>query len=129
MTDIKEFKLPKLSPKEKMGRNEPCWCLSGKKWKNCHRGRDELAPFNVFKAFEEMDEEFARGYCLHPDAASDECSDIINAHTIQKRGGLAAIAEQNHVLSVKQAGRRLPDNNGIFRPVRLGINKASKAIQ
>jgi len=26
-------------PKKKMGRNEPCWCGSGKKFKKCHLGR------------------------------------------------------------------------------------------
>jgi len=26
-----------VSPiKDKLGRNDPCWCGSGKKWKNCH---------------------------------------------------------------------------------------------
>ena len=25
-----------LSPKSKLGRNDPCWCKSGKKWKHCH---------------------------------------------------------------------------------------------
>jgi len=25
-----------LSPKKKLGRNDPCWCGSGKKWKKCH---------------------------------------------------------------------------------------------
>ncbi|MBI3925367.1 MAG: SEC-C domain-containing protein [Armatimonadetes bacterium] len=24
----------------KLGRNEPCWCGSGKKYKNCHLGKD-----------------------------------------------------------------------------------------
>jgi len=24
------------SPKKKLGRNDPCWCGSGKKWKHCH---------------------------------------------------------------------------------------------
>ena len=26
---------------EKIGRNEPCWCGSGKKYKSCHRDFDE----------------------------------------------------------------------------------------
>jgi preprotein translocase subunit SecA len=26
----------KQSPKNKIGRNDPCWCGSGKKWKKCH---------------------------------------------------------------------------------------------
>lgn len=27
--------------KEKLGRNEPCWCKSGKKYKNCHLASDQ----------------------------------------------------------------------------------------
>ena len=27
----------------KLGRNDPCWCGSGKKYKNCHMGEDERA--------------------------------------------------------------------------------------
>ena len=26
----------RLDEHEKLGRNEPCWCGSGKKFKNCH---------------------------------------------------------------------------------------------
>ncbi|MGB9871152.1 MAG: SEC-C metal-binding domain-containing protein [Anaerolineae bacterium] len=26
-----------------MGRNDPCWCGSGKKYKNCHLRQDEEA--------------------------------------------------------------------------------------
>jgi SEC-C motif len=125
MSTSKEIVLPKLDPKRTMKRNEPCWCQSGKKWKNCHRGRDSLSPVNVFETFAEMDEEYAKGYCLHPDAAPSVCSEVVQAHSIQKGGGLAAVAEQNHVLSIKHAGRRLPDNDGAFEPVRLGVNKAS----
>ncbi|MGF7073891.1 SEC-C metal-binding domain-containing protein [Mucilaginibacter sp. 3215] len=28
----------------KAGRNDPCPCGSGKKYKNCHWGKDEIAP-------------------------------------------------------------------------------------
>ncbi len=31
------------APRE-MGRNAPCWCGSGRKFKQCHRGRSERAP-------------------------------------------------------------------------------------
>jgi|SRR6516225_1143391 len=94
--------LPRLHPQEKMNRNARCWCLSGKKWKVCHRDRDKQTPINVFQLLDELRDEFAKGYCLHPDADPDTCAAIVNAHTIQKRGGLAAIAESNHVFSVKQ---------------------------
>src|SRR6516162_5478312 len=36
--------LPRLHPQEKMNRNARCWCLSGKKWKVCHRDRDKQTP-------------------------------------------------------------------------------------
>jgi preprotein translocase subunit SecA len=29
-------KPPKVNPKKELGRNDPCWCGSGKKWKKCH---------------------------------------------------------------------------------------------
>ena len=33
--------------KPKVGRNDPCWCGSGKKYKNCHLRSDEEAQANV----------------------------------------------------------------------------------
>jgi preprotein translocase subunit SecA len=33
--------------KPKIGRNDPCWCGSGKKYKNCHLRSDEEAQANV----------------------------------------------------------------------------------
>lgn len=27
-----------------LGRNEPCWCGSGKKFKHCHLGREDKRP-------------------------------------------------------------------------------------
>jgi preprotein translocase subunit SecA len=30
----------KAFPKNKIGRNDPCWCGSGKKWKHCHYPKD-----------------------------------------------------------------------------------------
>ncbi|MGH3995094.1 MAG: YecA family protein, partial [Pseudonocardiaceae bacterium] len=32
------------TPAPKIGRNEPCWCGSGRKFKTCHLGRPVLAP-------------------------------------------------------------------------------------
>ena len=30
--------------KPKLGRNDPCWCGSGKKYKTCHMRSDEESP-------------------------------------------------------------------------------------
>ena len=36
--------VPPTSPRSKPGRNEDCWCGSGKKYKKCHLGADEALP-------------------------------------------------------------------------------------
>ena len=73
-----------------------------------------------------MHSEFAKGYCSHPDAASNTCSDrIIRAHTVQRRGGLAAIAENGHVISVKSAFHDLYKNAGKLAPSKVGVRSAS----
>ena len=35
-TTSKKVQAKKVVKKEKLGRNDPCWCGSGKKWKKCH---------------------------------------------------------------------------------------------
>ena len=34
---------------KKIGRNDPCPCGSGKKYKNCHLGKDQEAPSSKIK--------------------------------------------------------------------------------
>jgi tetratricopeptide (TPR) repeat protein len=36
----------KLAPAKKPGRNEPCWCGSGKKYKHCHKQSDDKSTVN-----------------------------------------------------------------------------------
>jgi len=33
----------RVEPRRDVGRNEPCWCGSGRKYKKCHLGREQLA--------------------------------------------------------------------------------------
>jgi tetratricopeptide (TPR) repeat protein len=33
----------RVAPRNDVGRNEPCWCGSGRKYKKCHLGHEELA--------------------------------------------------------------------------------------
>ena len=32
----------RAEPRRDLGRNEPCWCGSGRKYKKCHLGREQL---------------------------------------------------------------------------------------
>ena len=70
--------------------------------------------------------EFQKGYCSHPEASSDNCSDkIVRAHTVQRGGGIAAIAENGHVVSAKSAVQDLLKNRGAFVPRKVGVRSAS----
>jgi uncharacterized protein YecA (UPF0149 family) len=41
--DYGEEKEPIRNPKPKLGRNDPCWCGSGKKYKKCHWLSDQTS--------------------------------------------------------------------------------------
>lgn len=36
---------PRERVRQKVGRNEPCWCGSGTKYKKCHADADALSPY------------------------------------------------------------------------------------
>lgn len=116
--------LPRLQPSETMEPYVPCWCLSGKKWKFCHKGRESRKPVPIGKLFNEMHLATVKGYCAHPLAGSN-CGKVINSHTIQRRGGLSEIAENGHVYSVKEGGSRILENDGKIVPHKIGCRSAS----
>ncbi len=106
--------------------NETCWCGSGKKWKKCHRDRDRQAPIPIGRLLAEQRLEMSGGYCLHPQASAGNCSSrIIRAHTVQRRGGLSAIAEEGHVISPKLGFEDIFKNDGEIVPRLHGVRDAS----
>ena len=115
-----------LRPQRKMQRNVHCWCASGKKWKQCHRDRESQAPVEPGERISQLYREFQKGYCSHPQAGSENCGHrIVRAHTVQLRGGLAAIAENGHVVSAKTGARDIFKNRGVFLPREVGVRSAS----
>jgi hypothetical protein len=115
-----------IKPVETMGPYEPCWCRSGKKYKWCHFRRDLQKPVNFFEIESKMITELRDGFCSYPDPTGDSCSSTIaKAHTIQKKGGLAAIAEAGHVLTVKPIMKDLIETEGDPSPREIGVNNAS----
>lgn len=104
----------------------PCWCRSGKKYKFCHFRRERKDPINIYDVEKEMLQQFSQGYCSYPRLDGDECSPgISKAHTIQRKGGLAAIAEAGHVLSVKPSMQMMIEHEGVPHPRRVGVRQAS----
>lgn len=114
-----------MSRKRKLGRNDPCWCGSGSKYKKCHLGREEDKPLNMGEALNAI-KKADKKLCLYPSSETDECKGgIINAHTIQRNGGLSRIAVDGHVY---QFGVHLPDLNSgdeSLGPKLVGIKNAT----
>ncbi|WP_155500269.1 MULTISPECIES: zinc chelation protein SecC [Pseudomonas] len=105
---------------------DPCWCGSDKKWKWCHKDREKRTPIKIGRLLYEMREKYSLGYCCHPDAGTHSCSQkIIRAHTIQRKGGLAEVAEDGHVMSVKAGVEAIFDNEGRIDPILDGVRGAS----
>lgn len=115
-----------IRPVETMEPYDLCWCRSGKKYKWCHFRREQQKPINIFEIEAGMLAEFRDGYCSHPDPAADPCSaTMTKAHTVQKKGGLAAIAEVGHVLTVKPTMKEMIETEGNPQPRKIGVNNAS----
>lgn len=110
------------------GRNEPCWCGSGLKYKKCHMGRERAEKPMISDYLEAEKRARNRKLCLHPDAQDSECEgDIVKAHTVQ-RAGLAKIAEDGHVHTFVQDVSLLRSGGGkrhAIVPRRVGIGSAS----
>jgi hypothetical protein len=115
-----------IYPQESMSPYLECWCGSQKKWKWCHKDRQKQKEQPVGRLIAEMRAELQVGYCSHPNASLVNCSNkIIRSHTIQRRGGLADIAEDGHVISVKAGIDGIFENNGKINPKLVGVKSAS----
>jgi len=111
----------------KIGRNQKCWCNSGKKFKHCHYGRENDEPISKGEAIGHTKKNSSRKLCYVSSDLKHECSKkIINAHTISKSGSLKEIAdESNHVLGLKINLPNIMKNKGKLIPEKIGINQAS----
>lgn len=111
----------------KIGRNEKCWCNSGKKFKHCHYGRESENPVSKGEAIAFSQKNASRKFCYAPTDLKHECNKrIINAHTVSKSGSLKEIAdESNHVLGLKIDLPNIMKNGGRLVPEKIGINQAS----
>ena len=109
----------------KPGRNDPCWCGSGKKYKHCHLNRESETPLPPWEALKKFKQTFSIKTCLAPEAWKNEChGQISSAHTVPK-GSLKQIARNSHVYSLIPSLEKLRKNQGLILPELLGINKAS----
>jgi len=110
----------------KYGRNDICWCGSGRKFKKCHLDREKQEPVKHWEVGAQFRKDFSAKVCSVPAAMQGECSEqIIRAHTVPRAGSLAKIAEKGHVLGFVFSLENMIKNNGVLQPQLVGINNAS----
>lgn len=85
---------------KKIGRNDPCPCGSGKKYKKCCLGKDDdpvySNPINLFQTYKAARKSSRIKQCLYPDHS--ECSEkIIGAHSIQNNKILKKISDNGEI--------------------------------
>src|SRR5579859_7835702 len=82
----------------KLGRNDLCWCGSGKKFKKCHLDRGKQEPARPWEVDAHLRERSQSGTCLHVGtAAAATCgAKAIGSHTVPRKM-LKQIARDGHV--------------------------------
>jgi hypothetical protein len=107
----------------KPGRNEPCWCGSGRKYKQCHLNREYETPLPPLAVLSELGRRMKHRACLHPEASPATCGKVISAHTLQRSRVLANLVDStNHVFSFYPYWI---DADGMRVPHRIGKRQAS----
>ncbi|MDR6609044.1 SEC-C domain-containing protein [Pseudomonas synxantha] len=110
----------------KCGRNDPCWCGSGKKFKRCHLGRESEERAKPWEVTAEFRKDFSKKLCSAPETLHDQCSGtIVAAHTVPRSGSLNRIAENGHVLAFVPSFENLTKHGGVLHPELVGVRKAS----
>lgn len=100
----------------KIGRNAPCPCGSGKKYKNCCYGREDNPeysnPANFALNYKEMRKAARIKECIYPDPSS--CSEkIIKAHSIQNNKILVKISDNGKVyMTIPDMSLSIPKEYG-----------------
>jgi hypothetical protein len=110
----------------KLGRNAPCWCGSGEKYKRCHLNRQDEQPVGPWEVDAHIRARNKSGKCLHVGAtAATVCGKrAIGSHTVAKKM-LRMIASNGHVYQHSATMQDLVRTDGQFGVKSIGINDAS----
>lgn len=107
----------------KIGRNDPCWCGSGKKYKKCHLDRASQEKINPWDAIESYKKIFHTKKCFAKNSGLGECNGkIIRAHTVSRGPNLSKIAQSGKVITYRYD---INKHDMLLRPIKIGISEAS----
>lgn len=111
---------------KKFGRNDPCWCNSGKKYKHCHLDRESQAEVTKGDVVRNASKTRLKASCFHAPVDGAHCNGkIIQSHTVSKSGSLRRIAKNGHILNFKPNINTLFKTGGKFEIIEVGISQAS----
>jgi len=109
-----------------LGRNDPCWCGSGRKYKKCHLGREDDTAISPWQAAQAHRDAFSVKECLAARIHPGECEgSIVGAHTVPRSGSLTKIEREGHVYTFMPSMDSIIKNDGELVPQLTGIRKAS----
>lgn len=109
---------------QRVGRNAPCWCGSGAKYKKCHIGREAEPPLLKAVLGQKLRSANLIRKCLHPAASPEACDEVISAHTVQRGRAMRAIMDTGqHVLTFHPDYRT--HEGAASGPFRVGWKRAS----
>lgn len=111
----------------KIGRNDPCWCGSGKKYKKCHLDRHNQEQLPKDQINNRLSKIFSVKKCYAKNIFSGECSKkIIKAHTVSKSGSLKKISSISGNVMGLNKKFSFSRNYSSFNDLKeIGLNKAS----
>lgn len=109
-----------------LGRNDPCWCGSGKKFKRCHLDRDKLAPLTIEEISKGQKGAASLRVCLAENLDPEPCTGgIVKAHSLSRKASLERISRKQHVYGFRGAFMDLRRGSGVIRPRLVGVREAS----
>ena len=87
-----------MAMRGRVGRNEPCPCGSGKKYKKCHLDRELAQPVPYHETAKQLlSHRAGEKKCLYPSTGSACSGKVIRAHTISRSVALSRIARSGKV--------------------------------
>lgn len=109
----------------KLGRNDPCWCGSLRKFKKCHGSTDDSQPIGLSEFDDLVRRDRDDLECMAPAATHGDClGGVIKSHSLSRAGQLASIAEDGHVVG-SRPGIRALKNGRVVEFSKIGLNIAS----
>lgn len=109
-----------------LGRNDQCWCGSGKKYKKCHLHRGQQEMENPWDAVAANKSAFHAKKCYAQDTGLGPCEGkIVKAHTVSRGPNLTKIARQGKVIRYRAELAELKKTGGKLTAAEIGIGDAS----